>query len=84
MPDKQMEAVSHSVVPSPGRNERCSAAMWMQYVNNVPITAVALVCVGMVVLVGSLFVVTAVFISIALRMTSAVQTEVSLAFLVCP
>ena len=59
----------------------------MQYVNNAPFVAtatIALVCVGKVVPVGGLFVVTAVFISIALHMTSAVQTEVSLALLVCP
>ena len=86
MPDKQMQAVSHSVVLSPGRNEQCSAAMWMQCVNDVPfvaITTIALVCVGKVVTAGGLFVVTAVFISTVLRMTSAVQTEVSLALLVC-
>ena len=43
----------------------------------------ALVCVGMVVAAGTLFVVTAVFISFALHMTSAVQTTVSLAGLAC-
>ena len=47
------------------------------------ITMTALVCVGMVVAAGTLYVVTVVFISFALRMTSAVQTMVSIAGLAC-
>ena len=43
----------------------------------------ALVCVGMVVAVGTLCVVTAVFISFALHMTSVVQIMVSIAGLAC-
>ena len=44
----------------------------------------ALVCVGMVVAAGDVCVVTAVSMNIAVHMTSAVPTEVSLALLVCP
>ena len=47
------------------------------------IATTALVCVGMVVAVGTLCVVTAVFMSFALRMTSAVQTTVFIAGLAC-
>ena len=47
------------------------------------IATTALVCVGMVVAVGTLCVVTAVFISFVLHMTSAVQKEVSIAGLAC-
>ena len=47
------------------------------------ITMIALVCVDMVVIVGILCVVTAVFISFVLHMTSAVQKEVSIAGLAC-
>ena len=59
----------------------------MQCVSDVPFAAIitiALVCVGKVVVAGVLCVVTAVSISIALHMTSAVQTGVSLALLACP
>ena len=64
--------------------------MWMMCVSGVhinmiimTIATIALVCVGKVVAAGALCVVTAVFISFVLRMTSAVQTTVSIAGLVC-
>ena len=44
----------------------------------------ALVCVGMVVAAGDVYVVTAVSMNIAVHMTSAVPTEASLALLACP